>query len=261
LISKILQSNNLLRKFFHTYKYGDIGYFSKKQPHTNKYYFANWGSRKWEYFFIEQALKSIGIKEKNVIDIGIGLPEQHNFYTFYVKSGCFLTALDPDGRLDELTILSDKCKIIRQSAENIKMHDASVDIVISISTMEHMPLPVFQRTIEEIHRVLKPNALFIGTLDLTYDKIKSAPWAILEKTINGLPEYENEIPLQPHHQPLTVDYFLNLIHPFFHFKNGEVHNNRLTVGPEKNLIYSSEWNSHVAYFRFHKKTTTALAGH
>ena len=39
-----------------------------------------------------------------------------------------------------------------------------------MSTNEHMSFSVFKGTFQEILRVLKPTGIFIGTLDLTFEK-------------------------------------------------------------------------------------------
>lgn len=45
----------------------------------------------------------------------------------------------------------------------------SVDVLFSISVLEHLPLSVFEETIREAFRVIKPGGLFVITLDLFLD--------------------------------------------------------------------------------------------
>jgi ubiquinone/menaquinone biosynthesis C-methylase UbiE len=230
--------------------YGDVGFFKITHPITNKYTYANWGSRKWEYYYVEKLLNEIDIENKQVVDIGIGIPSEHNFYTNYVRSNCNLTAFDPDGRLDEITMLSQKCCIVRQSAEQMEMTSNSVDVVVSISSFEHFPVDVFKRTIREIHRILKDDGHLVITLDLTYDKKSSAVWAILEKTLNGFPAKENDCQLQGHHQQLTLEYFLELISPYFYPEDTKIYNKEIAITKR---MYSAEWNSHIAYLHLRKR--------
>lgn len=252
LFNKIFYSvyENLSMIFFTDSKYGEIGYFVKKNPHTKKYCYANWGSREWEYLWVENVLNKIGIKDKKIIDIGIGLPTDSDFYKFYIKSGSFLTAFDPDSRLDKITHLSGKCKIISKSAEKMDIPPATTDVVVCISSFEHFPVEIFKRTIKEIHRVLKKNGHLIVTLDLTYNKLGFARWAVLEKTLAGLPATENNLRLKPEHQQLTLEYFLKMVSPYFTVKNKRIKNKGAGISE---LVYSKKWNSYVVYLHLHKQ--------
>lgn len=241
---------NLFMIFFADGKYGEVGYFVKKNPHTKKYFYANWGSREWEYRWVENILNKIGIKNKRVIDIGIGLPTDSDFYKFYIRSGSFLTAFDPDDRLDKITYLSNKCKIIRKSAEKMNIPSATIDVVVCLSSFEHFPVQIFKKTIKEIHRVLKRNGHLIVTLDLTFDKLKSSRWAVLEKTISGLPATENNLRLKSEYQQLTLEYFLKMVSPYFTVNNKIIKNKGVI---NSKLIYSKKWNSYVAYLHLYKK--------
>lgn len=229
--------------------YGDVGYFRTTHPSTDIYSYANWGSRRWEYCYVEKLLNEIGVEDKQVVDIGIGFPSEHNFYFSYAKSKCFLTAFDPDGRLDEVTRLSPRGNIFRRSAENINMKSGSVDVVVSISSFEHFSFDAFQKTIKEVHRILKDDGHLIITLDLTYDKKSSARWAVLEKTINGFPPEENDCQLQENHQQLTLEYFLKLLSPYFYPEDANIYNKERSITER---VYSPEWNSHIAYLNLQK---------
>lgn len=251
-INKIFYSvyENFFMNFFIDDKYGEIGYFVKKNPHTKKYFYANWGSREWEYRWVENVLNQIEIKNKKIVDIGIGLPTDSDFYKFYIKSDSFLTAFDPDSRLDKIIPLSSKCKIIRKSAEKMDIPSATIDVVVCISSFEHFPVENFKKTIKEIHRVLKRNGHLMVTLDLTFNKLKSARWAVLEKTIAGLPATENNLRLKPEHQQLTLQYFLKMVSPYFTVKNKIIKNKRARISE---LVYSKKWNSYVTYLHLYKK--------
>ncbi len=231
--------------------YGEIGYFSRFNPQTSKYKYANWGSRKWEYYYVEKILTDIGIKGKQVVDVGIGRPIDSDFYKFYVKSGCFLTGFDPDGRLKPVTVLSKKCKIIRSSAEKMKTGTKKADIVVVISAFEHFPEKVFKQTIKEIYRIIKDNGHLIVTLDMTVcNHKKSAPWAILEKTINKIPPQENSLPLPKNYAPLSLERFLKLVSLYFYVKDSKIFNSELNRWLR---VYSWSWNSCVAYIHLYKK--------
>lgn len=182
------------------YPYGEVGFFKNTDPMTDEYTYANWGSRRWEYYYVEKLLDVIDVEDKHVVDIGIGLPLQHSFFTYYVKANCYLTAFDPDSRLDEITILSERCRILKKSAEKMEIETNSVDVVVVVSSFEHFPVNVFYDSVKEIYRILKDHGHLIITLDLTYNKQRSARWAVLEKTLNGFPPQENDHQLEEHHQ-------------------------------------------------------------
>lgn len=229
---------------------GDVGFFLKQHPQTYRYSYANWGSRRWEYPYLAWVLNKINISGKQVIDIGIGLPQDSNFYKFYVNSGCYLTGYDPDSRLPEVTKLSERCKILRKSAEHMtEFTDGSVDVAVVLSAFEHFPVSAFKQTLQEIHRVLKPGGSLIVTLDLTFDRQRSARWAILEKTLNGLPAEENDLQLKPEHTQVTVEKFLEMASPYFAPSDKKIYNQDL---PLSEHVYSQKWNSHVAYLHLHK---------
>jgi len=222
----------------------------RRNPQTQKYTYANWGSRKWEYYYVGKLLEEIGIAHKNVVDIGIGLPSDSNFYEYYVESDCNLIGLDPDTRLDDITQLSETCCIYRKSAEKMSsIEDGSTDVVVALSSLEHFPFEAFNKTIQEVHRSLKDDGHFIVTLDLTYDKRSSAPWAILEKTMNGLPVEENDERLEDRYQQLTLEHFIKLISPYFYSKDESIANRS---SPVRELVYSKKWNSHIAYMHLYK---------
>lgn len=232
-------------------KYGEVGFFTKNQPITTKYSYANWGSRLWELKAVESWLEEINIKDKKIVDIGIGLPSDSNFYEFYVNSGCYLNAYDLDPRITKPIILSNRCSIFNKSSDSMPENpDNSVDIVVAVSSLEHYSIESFNKTVSEVYRILKPNGLFLITLDLTYDK-KSAPWAILEKTINNLPEKENNTSLSNSQEQLTIEKFVNKLSANFYTKNMEIVNTEYKNS--KNLLYSKKWNSHIAYIHLYKK--------
>jgi len=231
------------------YPYGEVGFFKKTDPMTDEYTYANWGSRRWEYYYVEKLLDVIDVEDKHVVDIGIGLPSQHSFFTYYVKANCYLTAFDPDSRLDEITILSERCRILKKSAEKMEIETNSVDVVVVVSSFEHFPVNVFYDTVKEIYRILKGDGHLIITLDLTYNKQRSARWAVLEKTLNGFPPQENDHQLEEHHQQLTLKYFLELVTPYFQPNDRNICNENVGIDE---LVYSREWNSYIAYLHLYK---------
>lgn len=250
LVQKYSRKLINIKHHIRPFDYGQVGFFATTDPFTLDYTFANWGSRKWEYQYVREQLRQIGIKDKVVVDIGIGLPSDSNFYQYYVNSGCNLFAYDPDGRIPEKYILSEKCTIFRQSAEKLPHKANSVDVVVILSVIEHLPKKVFDKTISEVHRVLKANGVLLITLDLTYNKQKSARWAILEKTLNGYPSDENDIRIKANDKQVTLELFLKMISRWFKPSKTTIRNKSL---PIEQMVYSPRWNSHVAYIRLTKQ--------
>lgn len=236
---------------FATKDYGEIGFFKKSNKQTTKYTYANWGSRRWEYFYVADQLSKIGVKNKHVVDIGIGLPTDADFYKFYIGSGCYLTGIDPDGRLKKVTKLSERCQIIRSSGDKLPLKSQSADVVVVLSAFEHFHYKTFSKTLKEINRILKNDGHLIVTLDTTsVDHTRSARWAILEKTFNGLPAEENDLPLPRKSKPLSIIQFLNLVSTYFYPKNKNIRN--VQLNPDR-LVYDKYWNSTVAYMHLYKK--------
>ncbi len=231
-------------------RYGDVGFFITKNPKTKKYKYSNWGSREWEYYYMEEKLKEMCIDGKVIIDIGIGRPVDCDFYKFYVSENCYMTAFDPDVRMPKVTNLSKRCKILRMSAEKLPLKNESVDVAVVLSSFEHFPLNEFSKTIKELFRVLKPGGDLLVTLDLTLDHQKSARWAILEKTMNHLSKIENDQKISKKGKFLTIDSFLGMIRPYFKPKSSTILN--FDVKP-KDMVYSPDFNSNVAYLHLYKQ--------
>ena len=231
--------------------YGEVGLFIKNNPITTRYSYANWGSRLWELRAVEIWLSQLGIKDKKIVDIGIGLPSDSDFYTFYVKAGCYLNAYDLDSRIGGQVELSDRCKIYNKSSDEMPENENnSVDVVVALSSLEHYTLESFNKTIQEVYRILKPGGLFLVTLDLTHDK-KSAPWAILEKTLNNLPAEENSMPIAADGHQVTLENFIEKLSPLFSVKDVTIKNSEFIN--DARLLYEKKVNSYIGYIHFYKK--------
>lgn len=225
-------------------EYGEAGYFLKRNPITGKYTFSNWGSRLWEYKYTETMLKKWGAEGKRVVDIGIGLPSDSNFYKFYVENRVELTAYDLDSRLPAVTQLSEKCKILNKNSANMaEIQTGSVDIVVAISNFEHFDIDSFEKTLLEVNRILKPGGKFLITFDIVMDHAKPATWAILEKSVNGKPAVESDEVLGQEAKKLDLADYLNILSKYFAVPNTILNKDVLT----KDLVHSDKWNSKIGY--------------
>jgi 2-polyprenyl-3-methyl-5-hydroxy-6-metoxy-1,4-benzoquinol methylase len=131
-------------------------------------------SRVWEYPYAYHHLLSnqqlrVASALPRAVDVGSGV----TFFPFSVaRAGFHVSCTDTDpvcgqdlpraarlmphvpGRVD-----------FRLSENNaLPFHDSEVDVVFCISVLEH--IPNFENTISEIARILKPNGLFVLTVDL-----------------------------------------------------------------------------------------------
>ena len=66
--------------------------------------------------------------------------------------------------------------------EDAGLEDASVDVVYSISTIEHIPLPLIPSILAEVNRILVPGGRCVLTVDLFLDL---APFSYREVNITG----------------------------------------------------------------------------
>lgn len=248
---------SFFKKLFHCY--AAAGYFKVSDPVAKNYRYANWGSRPWEYRYVETLLKKGGLAGKAVLDIGIGLPADSDFYRFYVNSECTLIGVDPDQRLPEVTELSERCRIVRAYAAEIDLPLGSVDYVVAISSLEHFPVDAFYATLRHIHGILKDDGVFLVTLDMTIDRDRPARWAILEKTCNGLPEGENDLCLGEGHRQIDLAAFLVMVADFF-VLNDESDMSSVTVSPKDvtGCVHNAKWNSVVGYVSLKKAAPTRL---
>jgi SAM-dependent methyltransferase len=130
-------------------------------------------TRPWEYPFVYSNLQKVlalsGEPGVRMADLGSG-------FTFFpyalARIGAHVTCVDMDpipGRLYEaasrLMPTGSGSIVFREGDLNrIPLEDSSVDIAYSISVLEHMP--VLDKAIEEVHRILKKGGHFVLTFDV-----------------------------------------------------------------------------------------------
>jgi len=131
-------------------------------------------SRLWEYPYVYHNLRQWREKSPlkgmpEVADVGSGV----TFFPFTIaKLGCHVHCLDIDptcsSGIERATEVVQhqpgKVSFRLISNKHIPLEDSQVDAVYCVSVLEH--IPDFERTIKEVSRILKPNGLFILTIDL-----------------------------------------------------------------------------------------------
>ncbi len=131
-------------------------------------------SRVWEYPYVYYNIKNwkeqyFEKRNPKVIDVGSGV----TFFPLSIaKLGCDIQCIDIDGEYGESILEATKqipvspgnMGFTLSDGVNLPFKNEEIDIAYSVSVLEHIPDP--SHTIQEIHRVLKKNALFILTIDL-----------------------------------------------------------------------------------------------
>ena len=136
--------------------------------------FSQW-SRKWEYLYAFQRLEQW--KEKYprdavIVDAGSGF----TFFPFFIQQHFPLTrvlCIDADSTAGNAIEEASRVhcpapQFSLEDLEKLKLESSSVDVIYSISVIEHTNDPL--GVIDEIHRVLKPNGMFICTFDVSFEK-------------------------------------------------------------------------------------------
>jgi len=152
-------------------------------------------SRVWEYPYVYQNLqrwRECGQESTNprAVDVGSGV----TFFPFSVaRLGYHVTGVDIDPvvgiDLPKAAEIIDHgpgevdCRVCDDS--RLPFADHEVDVVYSISVLEH--IPDIEHAIKEVFRVLKPNGLFILTIDLDlcgYMEIGSSRYDALRRCLS-----------------------------------------------------------------------------
>lgn len=210
-----------------------VGIFRPSDPVISGIKYGNWGSRPYEYAW---ASTIVDIKNKRVIDLGVGLPSQYNWYKYAVKKlqPAFYAGIDCDERILREVILKDTFEIKHMDMSKIQYPNKSFDIAFCISTYEHIPYKTFMKSIQETYRILKDDGLLVITLDEEWDKNEPTThgngWNTLEQSLIenglfrrgqrsfGLPEF---LSLIKNYFTLVEDAIVDQINGIIYSKNGE----------------------------------------
>ena len=163
-----------------------IGVFLPGDSALRSIKYGNWGSRPYEYWWTS---KIVSVEGKRVIDLGVGLPSQYEWYKYVVKNlkPLFYAGIDWDGRIKDEVITTPHFEIKQMSMAGLEYPESSFDIAYCISTFEHIDYDVFMESIKETHRVLTDEGLLVITLDEEWDKNEPTThgngWNTLEQSL------------------------------------------------------------------------------
>ncbi len=101
----------------------------------------------------------------SVMNVGIGTAALEKSL---LQQGCKVSSLDPDATSVE-RLQASGIDARQGYIEQMPFADASFDIVFASEVLEHLNDEQLASGIQEIHRVLKPNGLFIGTTPFEED--------------------------------------------------------------------------------------------
>ena len=173
---------------------------------------GNWGSRPYEYLWVS---KVVSVEGKRVIDLGVGLPSQYNWYHYVATrlKPAYYVGIDADGRIKNEVIHTKNYDMLHMDMSKLTFGDKEFDIAYCISTFEHIPYNIFIKTIQEAHRVLKDDGVLVLTLDEQWDKnlplTSSSAWNDLEQSLINQGAFQNA------HKSFGLPDFLELVKEYF----------------------------------------------
>lgn len=212
----------------------NIGLFRQSDPILQGIKWGNWGSRPYEYAW---ASKIVSVADKKVIDLGIGLPSQYNWYAHVINKlrPLFYAGIDWDARILNETIKGDHFEVSHMDMASLTYKDKEFDVAYCISTFEHIPYDIFIKTIQEAHRVIKDDGFLVITLDEEWDKnlpfAHDNGWNNLEQSVIEIQKFRRV------HRSFGLPEFLELIKDYFILAQDDA-----VVDPATNDIISSKDN-------------------
>jgi 2-polyprenyl-3-methyl-5-hydroxy-6-metoxy-1,4-benzoquinol methylase len=127
------------------------------------------------FLFIRNQLKSIDLKNKNLLNIGCGEGDYDPHLAQYVREIHSVDVNQDDLDFAQISNASFKNISYRKaSALDLPFQDESFDVIISVDTLEHVGQPALM--IEEISRLVRPDGMVCLTFPsydfpITYDPI------------------------------------------------------------------------------------------
>lgn len=165
-----------------------IGILKSNDPKLEGVTWSNWGSRPYEY---KWASSVVDVEGKRVIDLGMGLPRQTNWYCYVVDhlKTKFYAGIDNNKEILNQGGGDHRFEAIYMDMRSLKYPEKSYDVAYSIGTFSTMNANDLMKAISEVHRVLKDDGLLIVTLEERWDKNvaynSTNNWNTLEQTLKS----------------------------------------------------------------------------
>lgn len=245
-----------MKKYFDELKLDlkPFGYFKPTDPVLNGLRRGNWGSREFEYMW---ASKIVSIKDKDVLDLGTGMPSDHNWHQFvreYLEPTSYV-GIDINERMKEEEINEPNHKMLWMDMTDLKFPDQTFDVVYSLSTYEHIPVAEqFFKAMEETHRVMKPGGILVVTLDEIWNTLLKpeqcicSTWNDLERDLDNK-DFIERVHSENHVPPsFGIEQFSHLVKQWFK----PVAEPPVKQNAQQGLLYSREYNSVVSHGVYQK---------
>ncbi|MFN5516617.1 MAG: class I SAM-dependent methyltransferase [Cyanobacteriota bacterium] len=130
--------------------------YSGSEPYTEKYFNEIESHRYETHPWILKSIESFDIKNKKVLEIGLGVGTDH---LNLARQGAEMYGIDLTKKCVEVTgnrlkIFGLQSYLVNGDAENLPFEEEVFDFVYSFGVIHHSPDT--QKIIDEVHRVLKP---------------------------------------------------------------------------------------------------------
>jgi len=133
-----------------------------------------------KYRFLNEVKNFVDFEDKKIVDVGCGGPSSVLHLLKGERYG-----VDPIiDELQEIYELNRNIQWIKAYGENLPFIDKNFDIVICSNALDHMENHI--EAFKEIDRILKPNGIFILTVDIFKEKFKrdkKHPHTFVEKDV------------------------------------------------------------------------------
>ena len=113
--------------------------------------------------FVKKAIPIfINKKYKKILDVGCGVGRHSLLLDQY---GFQVTALDgSQNALDSINNKNTKIKTVKANHIDIPFEDNTFDAVLTFQSIHHGDKTSIKQSVNEVHRILKPNGTFFGTI-------------------------------------------------------------------------------------------------
>ncbi|MEA2309453.1 MAG: hypothetical protein QOI65_1739 [Thermoleophilaceae bacterium] len=214
------------------------GYFTWLDPRLEGIAYANWGSRPQEYRW---AASSVDIRDKHVIDLGVGLPSQYGWarYAYDTLGPSRFHGIDFDERIRGEEVHEGGLTIEHGDMTSLGAGDDSYDVAFCLSVFEHLTIEQLERSCAEASRVLTRGGVLAVTLDEVWRlEGPAVDWNVLEQDAIAAGRFSRG------ERTFSLPDFLELVAPWFRPMAPAPAPRR---DANRLLLHSMKWNSCVSY--------------